>query len=82
MLLANLVFWSGLVAAGTPYRVPDAGTKDVLLAVGANTTASQTPNFSFEELYDLQINFLEHFIYPANVKEVGSFVVQAQTERD
>ena len=73
MLFANLIFGSGLVAALTTYRVADAGAKDISLAMGGNASAIQTPNFTFEELYGLQKNFLDHFIYPANVKEVSSF---------
>ena len=84
MLLATLLSWSSLVVAQSAFPVLNtAGTDASSLALGANTIPSQTPNFTFGELYDLQVNFLEHFISPINAKEVClGTVARAPINRD
>ena len=73
MLFPNL-FWPTVIVAstvrGSAYH--DAVSRNSLSTLNANINAAQQPNFTFDELFDLQRNFLDHFIYPANVEEVCS----------
>lgn len=70
MLLTNLLICSGLAAASTLHGRSDDNAIHGISR--SNTSVSQQPNFTFDELYDLQKQFLDHFISPANAVEVQS----------
>ena len=71
MLLTNLLLCSGLAAASTLHgRSDNDAINGVTYTSRPNTGVSQQPNFTFDELYDLQKQFLDHFIFPVNVEEV------------
>ena len=40
----------------------------------------KAPNFTFDHLYDLQIKFLDNFLYPHNAVQVSSIGAQASLE--
>ena len=73
MRLIGILSWSGLALASTlhhpAYHVPTINSPGA--APGIHLPTSQQPNFTYNELYDLQKRFLDHFVYPANVQEVG-----------
>lgn len=71
MHIVKLFFWAGIAVASTLHRLPpDRAVNFISLTTTGNISAGQQPNFTFDELYSLQKQFLEHFISPANAKEV------------
>ncbi|KAL9018131.1 MAG: hypothetical protein Q9185_004538 [Variospora sp. 1 TL-2023] len=57
-----------LPAVALSYQTPSTADSPNLAPIPANTSASsQTPTFSFNQLWDLNKKFLENFIYPADV---------------
>lgn len=46
-----------------------AFTRFAVLALAAVSIASRQPNYSFQELWDLQNNLLAQFIYPSDVAQ-------------
>ncbi|CAF9912586.1 MAG: hypothetical protein HETSPECPRED_000980 [Heterodermia speciosa] len=65
MRVVNLFFWAGIAVASTLHGLPS----NISSTGRGNISASQQPDFTFDELYSLQKQFLDHFISPANVQE-------------
>ena len=65
---------------GHDHNYRDVSGNSLSLAPKAISTASpsQQPNFTLDELYDLQKNFLDNFVYPKNAKQVLSPPAQGQ----
>ena len=79
MRFFNLLLCVGMaVASGSPQRhaYRDVSGNSISLAPKATSTASasQQPDFTFDELYDLQKEFLDNFISPNNTIQVGSLL--------
>ena len=77
MLLLNLLPWVGMTLAASlqhehAYRDMAAQNLDLSARAAPPAATSQTPNFTFEELYNLQVKFLDNFVYPNNTKQVCS----------
>ena len=71
MHIVKLFFWAGIAIASTLHRLPSDGVVNFIpLTTTGNVSVGQQPNFTFDELYSLQKQFLDHFISPANAKEV------------
>lgn len=57
-----------LPAVALSYQTPATANSPTLAPTPANaSTSSQTPTFSFNQLWDLNKKFLENFIYPADI---------------
>ena len=78
MLWLDLLLWTGLAVASNgrhqrASRVVSSENVGILPRAAPAATLSP-PTFTYAELYDLQIKFLDNFIYPANQKQVHSFL--------
>ncbi|KAL8962146.1 MAG: hypothetical protein Q9193_001413 [Seirophora villosa] len=57
-----------LAAVAHAYNIPPPADYPNLTPTPANASgSSQTPAFSFEQLWDLNLKFLDNFIYPADI---------------
>lgn len=67
MKLLNLLPLAGLALASS---IPTEHTYREKAVLPRQASTSQQPNFTFNELYELQIKFLDNFVYPNNTKQV------------
>lgn len=63
-ILCGVLF---LVPLATAFRWPFAQKQ--LPSIAPTCSNPDFPNFTFDELLKLQTNFLDNFIYPANVEQ-------------
>lgn len=69
VILHPCVFY--LISLATAFPWP-FGQEPVPSVVEPTSSNPDLPNFTFDELYRLQTNFLDNFIYPANVEQAKS----------